>query len=661
MLRSLYAGVGGIKNHQVRMDVIGNNIANVNTVGFKYGRVQFQDILSQTISGAARPEATRGGVNPKQVGLGVTVGAIDNLMLQGNLQATGVPLDLAISGDGFFILDDGTGTGGYVYTRNGAFRLDSDGNLVNADGLFVQGWQGTIDGQGNYIIDRSAFGGIRIQKGQKMAARATTEISLESNLNSNGLVFNVWQSSPITIGGVPAVRTTALNAIFTSSVNIAISGTRPDGSAIPPGTTIAVAGNDIDDLLTAIEAALNNTVDATIDFDGRIIVTDLAGGPTQTVINLTPSDPTDPVVNFANTTVGTAEVHTTSRIVYDNLGTAHTLSLAFTQHLLRGSVTLANVGDTYNVSAQIGGKSVAGSFTGSANIYAVAENIQEILGLPDGAVTVTNAAAGTIEIVGANGSGQLITDLQIVNATNPGVDIYMGPAAANNNWVWVAGVKSPAELGTSPTAVATVTSDIIRGGAGRVTFNSDGSLATFTYSLDPDDGAAAVAPTTISFRANTGATEPVNIAVDPGTISGIDGISQFASPSTTQIASQNGWAMGDLQDISIDQSGIIVGGFTNGRFVPLAQVSLADFNNPGGLSKVAATLFAESNNSGAPRIGEAGTAGLGTINGGTLEMSNVDLSEQFTDMIVTQRGYQANAKTIQTSDEMLQTLLTLKR
>lgn len=141
MLRSMYSGIGGMKNFQVKLDVIGNNIANVNTYGYKKGRTTFKDLVSQQISGATAPGATTGGVNPKQVGLGSQLAAIDTIHTQGSLQTTGRPLDIAISGDGFFALTDGTNT---YYTRAGNFYIDKDGSLVNSDGLKVVGTEGPI-------------------------------------------------------------------------------------------------------------------------------------------------------------------------------------------------------------------------------------------------------------------------------------------------------------------------------------------------------------------------------------------------------------------------------------------------------------------------------------------------------------------------------------
>ena len=183
MMRSLYSGVSGLQNHQVRMDVVGNNISNVNTTGFKKGRVNFQDLLSQTMSGAARPTEQLGGVNPQQVGLGMRVASIDTLFSQGSLQTTGNKTDIAIQGEGMFILGSGDSQ---MYTRNGVFGLDADGVLVNpANGMRVQGWQSErVDGQ-TIVNTSQTIGDLRIPVGGKDPARATQLVEIASNLNKN--------------------------------------------------------------------------------------------------------------------------------------------------------------------------------------------------------------------------------------------------------------------------------------------------------------------------------------------------------------------------------------------------------------------------------------------------------------------------------------------
>ncbi|WP_061215627.1 flagellar hook protein FlgE, partial [Leptospira santarosai] len=184
MMRSLYSGVSGLKNHQVRMDVIGNNISNVNTHGFKTERVTFQDMISQELRGASEPKENIGGVNPQQVGLGSLIAAIDKIMTQGSLQTTGKNTDVAMSGEGFFIVKDGDKQ---FYTRAGAFNLDKNGYYVNpANGLKVQGWNSRLDEKGNKFINSSAsIEDIIIPVYSKEPAKATTQIDFKSNLNSS--------------------------------------------------------------------------------------------------------------------------------------------------------------------------------------------------------------------------------------------------------------------------------------------------------------------------------------------------------------------------------------------------------------------------------------------------------------------------------------------
>lgn len=178
MLRSMYSGISGLRNFQTKLDVIGNNIANVNTYGFKKGRTTFKDMVSQQIQGASSPQVNRGGTNPKQIGLGSQVATIDTIHTQGSLQTTGRSLDLGISGDGFFIVNDGTLS---YYTRAGNFYLDSNGNLVNADGLYVQGYAANAAG----VIDYSQLSNLRIAAGAVIAPNATTDISFKGNLDAD--------------------------------------------------------------------------------------------------------------------------------------------------------------------------------------------------------------------------------------------------------------------------------------------------------------------------------------------------------------------------------------------------------------------------------------------------------------------------------------------
>jgi flagellar hook protein FlgE len=457
MMRSLFAGVSGLKNHQTRMDVIGHNISNVNTYGYKATRVTFQDMLSQTIAGAAKPEENRGGVNPKQVGLGMTIASIDRIFTQGSLQTTGNQTDVAISGDGFFILADGDKR---FYTRAGTFGLDRDGNLVNpANGLKVQGWKAVTDANGQKIVRANgATEDLVIPVYGKIDAKETTNVRYKCNLDAR---------SPI----------------------------------VPP---------QADERMRA-SAAVTTNID-----------------------------------------------------VYDNLGETHRLTMTFW-------------------------KTGFNQWTASA------------------AITGSNSPV-TLDVPAGGGQN---------NQANPSSKINLR-------------------------------------------FSPDGKLLAVSDASSPDELNQGTLTVNANYRV-AGDPQVRTIRLNLGEANVLSGITQFSSVSTTKAVEQDGYAMGYMESFSIDNSGLITGVYSNGTKQAIGQIALAVFTNNQGLTASGENLFEVSNNSGLPNIGPAAEAGRGKIIAGTLEMSNVDLSDQFTDMIVTQRGFQANSRTIQTTDQMPQEVLTLKR
>ena len=416
MMRALFAGVSGLRNHQTKMDVIGNNIANVNTVGYKSSRVTLQEAFNQLLQGATRPIGGSGGLNPIQIGSGVNLGSTDQLFTQGSLETTGQPLDLGIQGDSLFVLSNG---GQREYTRAGNFQLDANGNLISGTtGAKVQGI--LADVQGNFT-STSTLTDISLKLGEKAPANATSLMYLSGNLD-------------------------------------------------------------------------------------------------------------------AAAAIGT--VHTMGTTAYDSAGAAHDLQ-----------------------------------------------------------VTYTN--------------------------TGPG------------SWTWTA------TCADAPVTPATT---------GTVTFNPDGTLKTFTYPGGGTD--LTLTP------ANGGAFK---VQLNPGTIGSIDGLSGYANQSNVVVTRQDGYAAGDLNSISVDAHGIVTGYYNNGIQRSMAQIGLARFTNPSGLTRIGGNAYAESPNSGLPAIGFASGNNSSRITSGALESSNVDISQEFTDLIVAQRGFQANAKVITTADEMLNDLVNLKR
>ena len=396
MLRSLYSGISGLSAHQKMLDVTGNNIANVNTTGFKSSSVQFQDTLSQMVSDGSAPAGQVGGKNPAQIGLGVKLAAINTNFTQGSTQSTGKGTDLMISGDGFFVTSR---AGQTMYTRAGSFDLDQAGNLVSADGSFVQGWAAV-----NGAVQTGGPVGNLVLSAQTIApARATTSAVLGGNL--------------------PA------------------------------------------------EAAAGDS------FVREIEIFDAAGGSTS-------------------------------------------LSVTFTR-------TAAG----WDTAASIAGAGAGG-----------------------GAATATGAM--------------------------------------------------------------TFNNGILTGG---------GALTVGGVNVD------------------------------------LSGVTGYTGMNTIAAKSQDGSAAGTLESFSIGSDGLITGSFSNGAKIPVGQLAMATFDNPGGLEKAGNTSYAASVNSGNAIIGTGGSAGFGTMSSGSLEMSNVDLSQEFTNLIIAQRGFQANSRIITTSDSVLEELVNLKR
>ncbi len=417
MMRALFAGVSGLRNHQTWMDVIGNNIANVNTVAYKGSRVTFKEAFAQLIQGGAQPTSTMGGTNPVQIGAGVNIGSIDQMFTQGSLQSTGRNTDLAIQGDGFFIVNNGSRD---VYTRAGNFQLDATGRLVTPVGYVAQGRVADETGNfpsGNQIED------IQINMGQTAPARATTTVGFSGNLDA--------------------------------------------------------------------AAAVDDT-------------------------------------------------HVMGITVYDATGAGHEVEIEF---------------------------------------------------------------------------------------------INTGPGA----WDWIA------TCGTTAIAPA---------GNGTVTFNGDGTLDLFTY---PGGGAG------LTITPAGGSADPFDITIDAGATGGIGGLTGFAGTSDAVVNTQDGYQAGNLVEIGVDYRGMITGYFTNGTSTNLAQLALANFDNPSGLQRMGENVYSESSNSGLAILNFAGEGSASSITPGALESSNVDISQEFTNMIIAQRGFQANARVISTADEILQELVNIRR
>ncbi|MEW1959032.1 flagellar hook protein FlgE [Kineococcus sp. NPDC059986] len=463
MLRSMFSGVSGLRAHQTMMDVVGNNIANVNTTGYKSSSVVFADTLSQLTKAAGAPTNAAGGTNPSQVGLGVRVDAIAQNMTQGSAQATGKATDLMLQGDGMFAIQQGDGT---FYSRNGSFTLDANGSIVTNDGGYVMGWKADAAGS---INTNSQIGKLVIPSDSVMPAVSTANSTLKGNIDRT---FKTPTAAPTADPTLP--------------------GTAGTGQDKVPGTVVT----------TAINA-----------YDAQGILTKYTVTFTNTVFHTPPS----------------------------------------------GSVP---------------------------DQYQPTNNWKMVVTDPSGAVVKSTATAG---------------------------DSIKTPAAA--------------------------------------------SLAdSQALSFDPSGTSVDAAHKKVFVQA-PGSPTGRELTIDLSALTayvGSSGASQI-NPST------DGAPIGTLTSYAFGTDGVITGNYSNGYKQTLGQIAVASFNNAAGLRKEGNSLYSVSTNSGNPVYGIAGQAGRGGLLAGSLEMSNVDLSAEFTELILAQRGFQANSKVITASDEILQDLVNLKR
>jgi flagellar hook protein FlgE len=646
MMSSLFAGVSGLRNHQVRMNVIGNNIANVNTIGFKSGRATFQEALVQTMKGAGRPTAISGGTNPVQIGLGMSVAAIDTIFQQGGLETTGQITDLAIQGSGFFVLSDGNGE---FFSRNGAFGFDAESYLVDpASGLKVQGRMADENGT---IPAVSTIGDIRLPFGQQDPANGTTTITLANNLDSSASDSVAQMTSAGSTGldqvsgtaldgagGTHSVVITGLQAVQSRSIGANLNGTMTEHTTLADmgvddvsGFSITVDGvtttditgltlqSTVGDVVRAINeiAGVDCYLDTTDPMNNQIVVVRSRAGD-NAAYNVTSSN-------------GVATDADNGNIVNRLFGVAGT-GVATTgglNHTFTAIDTFTPTGKPAEASRQleIDVDETTGLAMGIENLGDGGVTIRASQGLSAGTTTIDTAdTQHSTSITAYDSQGGRHTVIFTFTKTT-----------TDNLWDW--NVTMPGR------------ETVLEGGSGQVRFNPDGSMLSFSY----DGGASS-----LRFEPGNGA-EILNIALNTGDTGNFNGLTGFASPFTASAIHQDGYAMGILEKIAIDSRGEITGIFSNGISRTLAQIILADFSNRGGLVRAGNSLYQVSANSGSAIHGVASETIAGTISSGTLESSNVDIAMEFTNMITAQRGFQANARVITTSDSMLDELVNLKR
>jgi len=589
MLKSLFSGVSGLQSHQVAMDVESNNIANVNTVGFKYSRANFSDLLAQTRAIATAPQGQLGGKNPVQVGLGSSVSSMTRIFSQGSIQNSDKNTDVAIQGDGLFIISpDGGNT--YKYTRAGDFKFDAGGNFVDNNGFIAQGW--LRDATTGKVDSTAPIQNIKIAPGLTTPAQATQEVVLKANLNSGPLIDSFSPAYGMDNQG---------NIVDENGVQVT-NPPAPDN----------------------LGAMFNGAGEAFSLKDGQGITMTING--TSTDFTYTSGTPT----------AGSTEFHTMADLV-KALDTTITNA---TSGSTTAKVTVNQAGKII-IDNEAGGGADLDIKVASITSPTVTENVR---------FTTNMKSLESVLPVGTAGSKAFSQDFNAATHSSS-IDIFdsLGTKhtlrtefrkVSEDRWNTVISVPEPAEIST------TAPKNEVR--TGFIQFTNEGALQQYT-------------PGTVSFTGNNGSKPNQTIKLSFGTPNKFDGMTSFDSKSATSGISQDGFTGGDLIGIRIDQSGTLIGSFSNGRSFGLAQIGMAKFTNNEGLASEGGNVYVQTSNSGDPIIGTAATAGRGFIQSSALEASNVDLSRALTQLIIIQRGFQANGKTITTSDQLLQTLIGLKQ
>ncbi len=847
-MRSLWSGVSGLQAHQVAMDVEGNNISNVNTTGFKYSRADFGTMFSQTVKIATAPTDGRGGSNPLQIGLGVSVSSTTRIHSQGSVQTTDKNTDVAINGDGFFMVSDDGGLTRYL-TRSGDFKLDAYGNFVNNAGFVVQGWNINWDTQS---IDSSRTPqNIFIDPGMHIPAAKSTEVAIKANLNSGlnignaarplyaldsvhgfnkktgetkdendngitqfyttsknsmevtekgvdaGSLFNgsgqglnlregqgIWMSfadSKFTTNGLNITgfdannKANQQNVVFWGSEN---QKTRLDITL----NGVAIQNADITSLDQAI-AYINTFTNPQEGREGTgIVASKNANGTGIIFTNRNENGTTDNmkninlVVNQANSAgelwnatwqqgqnnFTFAEVNPNQNVsTWTATGgggnlpniTGPTNAAVITAHKYTYSSSPQNIPPMYNpdggpafndndnnpatkptdpASGNYWDALKGSLYNTDVRVFRTTEDLRELLqrdaryGVDyngngafaaedinqkvtitvsdDGRFTVSNAkqdsqipanalqaqaqtttakdlsfnvtaytdALGKVSTndaftkifkafdgVQTAGSQKKESEQLKLSAFSAGLEIYDSLGSKHtlevqfvkqsttqdggNEWQMIIRVPEPAEINTTGEGPNNIV-------VGTARFNNDGSLASYN-------------PKTLNFSPNNGAAPNQQIKLSFGTSGSNDGLVSSNSASTLTGQATDGYTSGNLKPdaIRVDDKGNILGEFTNGKTFAVAKIAMASVANNSGLEEIGGNLFKVTANSGNIVVGEAGTGGRGEMKTSALEMSNVDLSRSLTELIIIQRGYQANSKTISTSDQMLQTLIQLKQ
>jgi flagellar hook protein FlgE len=647
MLRSLMSGVSGVRAHQTMLDVTGNNISNVNTSGFKKSTTVFQDLLYQTSRGATSPQGGRGGVNALQIGLGVQVAAVETIHTQGQIQTTGNRTDMAIQGEGYYVVTDGVRN---MYTRAGNFVLDEDGNLVQSGtGYKLQGYSMEPNPTDpTSFITGSTLQDINIPIGQKIPGKETETVGFRCNLDGRvdtylpmGVLGNDVTISGTVAGSKFTIMDVSEGTASTDYIHLGFdtdNDGQPDASASLSLIGLdSTTGRPIFDN-TAASSVTIGTATYSVQYDSKTGLLQLVN----TAVSSTPAwtYQIDSVMDYETTsfTVGTATNASDFIVEFDDETTTGSRIMKLWQITSAGASLYTatvpmNPDGTFNIDETTPIEFVPplAQGTASVSVYASTDGMSLLLRNVD-----TQETLGTYA-------------QRIESTHNTKIDVYDSQGNPhtlevswekidNNQWRWRAWFPSEG-IDVSPST-------------GILNFEQDGKVTT-----------PAVPEVKIGFGAlgSTDATVKLDFSGETFNKDEMEGVTQYGSDFTTKGYYQDGYGMGVLNDFSVSKDGTVMGVYSNGVNQPISKVVLALFANPSGLDKVGDTVFMESANSGIAQIVPPQTGGAGSITGGALEMSNVDLSEEFVRLIVAQRGFQASARIVTTSDQVLEELINLKR
>ena len=688
MLKSILNGLAGVRGHQTQMDVVGSNIANINTIGYKTMQATFQETLSQMVGSAQGPTEKRGGSNPLQIGLGSSIGGIKSTFSQGALQDTGNVTDMAILGNSFFIVNDGNRD---FFTRNGSFGFDGEGTLVNNQGYAVQGKQATPEG---VIAEDAVVGMLSLAADTRVEPNATTQVTITGNLDAETTMQGTLTRTKSFLA--TATQNEDISGLFANGaaetfLNL-ISGldTITVGDQVSTRTfTYGVDFTTLADLATAVDNEFNarfttNFNDPADGGDGQITITSVAPEVRMVVRSDTNSALDAAFANVHESVLITAGFGAGQSVNSDEFAhrAGRTDPLINLRNAQGDTLGLVAGDDLTLLSAAIGGlRSPATSLFADIDDTSTFEQFRLNLAnalygaSPQPEEKVEIEDDGRIRIEGGLGVARAVTDLKIGAGGDPNTDtrasfgssftFFEEQAASDVTHTMTTTTYD--NIGQAHTlqveftrtresgkwnwrAFLTGNETVRSGSTGIIQFNRDGSLNSLQY----DAGATA-----FSFDpGNESALVSVGLLV--GSEGLFDGVTFFASPSTAAVVDQDGSALGVMESVSIDEAGMIFANFDNGIRKVKAQISVAQFNNPTGLIKAQDSLFINSVNSGNPIVADAEKV-LSKVVSKKLERSNVDIAEQFTQMITAQRGLQANSRVITTSDDVLTELINLKR